>query len=382
MLSKLCHLAKNLYNSANYLIRQKFINEGHWTRYAELYALLKTTNSYRSLPAQTAQQVLRLLDKNWKAFFIAIEDWKQHPNKYHTRPRLPRYKPKDGESIVIFTNQQCRVRKNLLLLPRKTQLHSIKTRISEKLHQVRILPRGHHYILEIVYEQPSVNLMLDRSRVVSIDLGLTNLVTIVNNTGLQPWCVKGGVVKSINQYYNKQRARLYSIKDKQGLFIQTRRLMRLKLKRDNKITDFFHKVSRRIINYCIENDFGCIAIGYNKAWKQGISMGKSTNQNFVLIPFLKLVRQIQYKATLVGVNVIVVGESHTSKVSFIDNEPIKHHEIYAGKRVLRGLFQSSKGPIINADVNAGYNIGKKAVPEAFAVDGIEGVGLHPYSVTV
>ncbi len=118
-LSKLCHLAKNLYNLANYLIRQKFINQGYWTRYAELYALLKTTNPYRNLPAQTAQQVLRLLDKNWKAFFIAIKDWKQHPQKYQARPRLPRYTPKDGESIVIFTNQQCRVREKLLRFPKK-----------------------------------------------------------------------------------------------------------------------------------------------------------------------------------------------------------------------------------------------------------------------
>jgi len=227
-----------------------------------------------------------------------------------------------------------------------------------------------------------VSLGLDQSCVISIDLGLSNLVIIVNHTGLQLWCVKGGVVKFINQYYNKQRARLFLIKDKQGLFIQSRRLLRLKLKRDNKITDFFHKVSRRIINYCIENDFGCIAIGYNKAWKQGISMGKRTNQSFVLIPFFKLVRQIQYKATLVGITVIIVGERHTSKVSFLDDEPIKHHKIYAGKRVRRGLFKSSRGHIINADVNAGYNIGKKPVPEAFAVDGIEGVGLHPYSVTV
>jgi putative transposase len=94
------------------------------------------------------------------------------------------------------------------------------------------------------------------------------------------------------------------------------------------------------------------------------------------------VQQIQYKASLVGIAVILVKESHTSKVSFLDGEPITHHKTYVGSRVQRGLFRSAKGIVLNADVNGGYNIGRKAVPKAFMVDGIEGVGVHPYSVTV
>lgn len=189
-------------------------------------------------------------------------------------------------------------------------------------------------------------------------------------------------MKSINQYYNKTRARLLSCKDKQGLKIHTRRLQQLLLKRTNKIKDFFHKVSRRLIDYAVANDFGRLVIGYNKMWKQHIMLGRRMNQIFVSVPFLTLVRQIQYKASLVGIDVILVDESHTSKVSFIDDEPIKYHRTYVGKRVQRGLFKSSKDLLMNADVNGGYNIGRKAVPEAFAVDGIEGVGLHPYSVAI
>ena len=382
VISKICHLAKNLYNLANYHIRQKLFNEGLWTRYHELYSLLKNTDAYRNLPAQTAQQILRLLDKNWKSFFKTIKDWKKHPKKYHRKPRLPQYKPKAGESIVIFTNQQCHIRNGLLWFPRKIQLGSIKTRISEKLFQVRILPRGNHYILELVYEKEPENQRLDNRRVISIDIGLNNLVTVVNNAGLRPWRVKGGVVKSINQYYNKTRARLRSLRDKQGLKIQTRRLQQLRLKRANKIIDIFHKVSRHLIEYAVRNDFGRIVIGYNKTWKQRTKLGRRTNQAFVNVPFRKLVLQIQYKATLVGIKVSLVDESYTSKVSFLDEEPIKHHQNYVGKRIQRGLFLSSTGVVLNADVNAGYNIGRKAVPEAFVVDGIEGVGLHPYSVTV
>jgi putative transposase len=123
-------------------------------------------------------------------------------------------------------------------------------------------------------------------------------------------------------------------------------------------------------------------IGYNRTWKQCIELGKRTNQNFVNVPFFMLVQQIRYKAMMVGIDVIVVEENHTSKVSFLDEEPIGHHQNYQGRRITRGLFQSSTGCILNADVNGAYNIGRKAVPEAFRVDGIEGVGLHPNSVTI
>ena len=351
-------------------------------RYRDLYVLLKNTTAYKNLPAQTAQQVLRLLDQNWKAFFKAFKDWRSHPCKYLGRPRLPRYKPKNGESIVIFTNQQCYIRNQFIVFPKKTQLLPIKTRITGRFCQVRLLPRGNHYILEIIYEKISVAHNLNPRRIISIDLGLNNLVTVVNNAGLAPWRVKGGCVKSINQYYNKTRAQLYSLRDKQGYSGPTRRLQRLLRKRTNKITDIFHKVSRRLIHYCLTNDFGSILIGYNKTWKQSIGLGQRTNQNFVSVPFLRLVQQIRYKAVMVGIDVIGVEESHTSKVSYLDGESIKRHKIYLGKRITRGLFKSSIGRILNADVNGAYNIGRKAVPEAFTVDGIEGVGLHPYSVTI
>jgi putative transposase len=311
-----------------------------------------------------------------------LKDWKKNPKKYSGRPRLPRYKPKNGETLVVFTNQQCRIRTGFLLFPKKAQLPPIKTRIFRPIRQVRLVPKGNHYILEIVYKKPPSDLKLNPNRVISIDLGVNNLVTVVNNAGLKPWRVKGGVIKSINQYYNKEKARLTSLQDQQGLKIQTKRLQRLLLKRKNKIADFFHKVSRKIISYCEFHGFGRIVLGYNKMWKQHIGLGHQTNQNFVSIPFLLLVRQIQYKAELVGIELSLVYESHTSKVSFLDDEPIKHHHCYVGRRIQRGLFRSSKGLIINADVNGGYNIGRKAVPEAFSVDGIEGVGLHPDSVIV
>lgn len=378
-LFNLCHKAKDLYNKANFIIRQAFFETGRWIRYNELNKTLKSEKEYKELPIQTSQQILILLDKNWKSFFKSIKDWEKHPEKYLGRPQIPKYKKKNGESIVIFTNQNTRIKDGLIYFPKKCNLLFIKTRIPNNFQQIRIIPRGLSYVLEIIYEKEPINLELDKYRILGIDLGLRNLATCVNNIGLKPFVIKGGIVKSINQFYNKQRAKYQSIKDLQGYKFETKRLQRLTLKRNNKIKDYFHKISRAIINSCIENNFGTIILGYNNGWKQEIELGKRNNQNFVNIPFSKLVQQIHYKAELVSIEVKIIEESHTSKCSFLDNESIEHHDKYSGKRISRGLFKTKNNILINADVNGSYNIIKKAVPNAFA-DGIEGIGLCPYSL--
>jgi putative transposase len=125
------------------------------------------------------------------------------------------------------------------------------------------------------------------------------------------------------------------------------------------------------------NNIGRILIGYNPNWKQRINLGKKNNQNFVALPFLTLLHQIRYKGELVGIIVDIVNEDYTSKCSFLDNEPIIKHKSYVGLRTTRGLFKSRNEQIINADCNGAYNIVRKAIPNAFGADGIEGVGLHP-----
>ncbi len=381
-LSEACHASKNLYNLANYYVRQGFFCLDEWWRYEDLWHALKECNAYKALSSQTSQQVLKLVDKNLKAFFQAMKAWKFHPERFAGRPRPPKYKEKDGEFVVVFTNQQCRIKGGFLCFPKRSRLPPVKTRLTEGLRQVRIVPKGTYYALEIVYAREEMDLKLDKNRIVGIDLGLNNVATVVNNAGLRPAVVKGGAIKSINQYYNKQRKRFSSLKDKQGLGFETKRLQELSRKRNKKINDVFHKISRFLVNYCVAHDFGMIVIGYNASWKQGVKIGRRNNQNFVQVPFLRLVRQIAYKADLVGIALVLVEESFTSKCSFLDKEPIERRERYIGKRVSRGLFRSSEGIFINADVNAGYNIIKKAFPNAILADGIEGSGLNPYSIAI
>jgi putative transposase len=242
---------------------------------------------------------------------------------------------------------------------------------------VRIVPIGTKYKVEIVYEKEEKNLKLNKYNVLAIDLGLNNIVTGVNNIGLRPIIVKGGVVKSINQYFNKQLAKYKSIAKKVNGLEETKRTRRLYQTRNNKIIAIFHRISKNLISYCIENDIGTIVIGHNNGWKQGIDIGKRNNQNFVQVPFSKLIQQLEYKSKIVGIEMVIVDESYTSKCSFLNNEEVKKHSKYKGKRISRGLFRSSNGTIINADVNAGYNIMKKVFPNAISVDGIEVFGLTP-----
>jgi putative transposase len=151
----------------------------------------------------------------------------------------------------------------------------------------------------------------------------------------------------------------------------------LTLKRKKKINDYFHKASRKIIDYCVLNDIGTVVIGYNPDWKQNCHLGKKNTQNFVNIPYYRLIQQLNYKATEQGITVIKQEESHSSKCSFLDKEPIEHHDNYLGRRITSGLFKSQQGTIINADVNGAYNILKKAFLDAVDADRIETVGLHP-----
>ena len=391
MFCEFTHQSKNLYNHANYLVRKEFLETGKWLRDYQLDKLLRQDfdyPDYANMPeAQSAQQTLHLLDANWKSFFKSIKDWSKNKDKYSGKPKLPKYKPKDGQMVLVLTNQQVKQTGNKLRFPKSFGGFTVTPRCLtlpnfEKLNQVRIVPCNQVFCVEIVYSVfVDDTVFQDNGRVMSIDLGLDNLATIVTNTGLQPILVNGKGLKSHNQYYNKKMAHYQRIAKQMNGKNYTNRLHQLTRKRNFKIDDALHKISRFIVNLALENDITTIVIGNNKNWKQSISLGKQTNQSFVTIPHRKLIEKIVYKAQLQGIRVICTEESYTSGTSFLDDEaPVK--EFYDKKRrIHRGLFRSNQGMFINADVNAGYQIMKKVFPNVFA-DGIEGVVLHPVRVTI
>lgn len=382
LLDYYCHMSKNLYNFANYHIRRTFINSGVYLNYNKIDKLMKLKENekdYRNMiTSQSAQQCLKLLDKNWKSFFKAAQDYNKNPSKYLGRPKLPKYKKKDGRNILIFTNQNCRLKNGYIHFPQKMNGFTIKTNL-KNFQQVRIIPKNNKFVIEIVYNKRIEESKEDNNRYVSIDLGLDNLATLTNNCNISPVIISGRKIKSINQYYNKQMSHYREIAKRMNNLDHTNRMNRLTNKRNNLIDDLIHKASRSIINYTLSCGANTIVIGNNKKWKQKSKMSSKVNQNFISIPHSKLIHQIKYKAKIIKINVITTEESYTSGTSFIDNELPIEENYNKSRRVYRGLFKSNTGKLINADVNGSLQIMKKVFPNAFS-HGIEGYGFNPIRV--
>ncbi|MGU8678919.1 RNA-guided endonuclease InsQ/TnpB family protein [Clostridium perfringens] len=381
---ELCFKAKNLYNYANYIQRQKFINREKIYKYPELSKQIKHSEPFKDLGSNSSQMTLKILCRDWKSFLVSVKDYSKNPNKYLGKPKLPKYKKKDGRHICVLTNMQSQIKDGYLFFAFKYLKpfnNMFKVNFEGKHMQTRIIPRGSVYILEIVYEKEINELKEETNRILGIDLGVDNLATCVNNIGTKPIVINGKVLKSINQYYNKKLATLRSDLKKRHNKDWSNKLDRLQRKRDNKVDYYLHCSSKKIIKNCIENNIDTIVVGLNKTWKQESNMNKKSNQNFIAIPYDKFISQITYKAQDVGIKVITTEESYTSGCSFLDGEEIGKETYNKNRRVYRGLFVSNKGIKINADCNGAYNIIRKVVPNAFT-DGIEGVDLHPIRVNI
>ena len=371
-----CLKSKNLYNTANYLVRQEFINNNKYIGYPDSSKLLKMTNEFKDIGSNSAQMTLKLLNQNWKSCFAAIKDWRKNSHKYLGRPNLPRYLKKNGRYVWVLTNVQSKVIDGYLKFsfkPLKQYNNSVKTRIAGKHLQTRFIPKGSYYVLEIVYEVLVPEPNKKNEKILGIDLGINRLATIQNNFGEKPISLNGRKLKSVNNFYNKQISKHRSIAKTVNKLDWTKRLQRITNKRSNIVDNLMHRATRYIVNYCKAYNVDTVVIGYNNKWKQNVTLGK-TNQQFVSIPFQSFVSKLEYKLEEVGIKLIKTEESYTSKASFIDNDPLTKG-IYSGKRIQRGLYRSKEGILINADINGASNIIKKVFPNAF--DGIKGVHFHP-----
>lgn len=436
---ELCFISKNLYNYANYLIRQTFIitsklsegkeiteeNQGFlnfinsqvdrvnlnkeqvfnkkkekdnakfrdktlksikyfdkdykYIGYDLVDFICKDNENYKLMMAQSSQQTLRVLDKNWQSFFESIKDWSKNKSKYTGRPKLPNYKSKNGRFNIYFTNQNCKIKDGKIQFPKCLNQYELTTKVKDGLQQVRILPRNQYFVIEIVYTQEAQEELCDNGKYVSIDIGLDNLATMTNNCGITPVIISGRKLKSINKHYNKQVSHYREIAKRMNKLDYTNKMNKLTIKRNNMITDLIHKASKSVIEYALSCGANTIVIGNNKDWKRESSMSKKVNQSFVGIPHQEFINKIIYKAQNVGVKVIITEESYTSGTSFIDNElPIKEN-YNKSRRVFRGLFVSNNGKKINSDVNGSYQILKKVFPNAYS-HGIEDYGFNPIRV--
>ena len=366
-------LSNNLYNQANYMIKEYYKSTGKYLSYPEVELRCKTQeeqfNNYRKIhKAQCAQQVLKILDQNWRSFFKSIKNYKKNPSKYKGCPKPPKYKEKGVYSLLVFTNQSCQIKENKIHLWKDCK--SIKIPQEEfdftQFQQVRFIPKKRYIKVEIIYNKECINSDLYTSKALGIDFGLDNLATCVSED--KTFIVSGKILKSINQFYNKTKAKLKSQKEDKGKrrkWLNTDKLQKLEEKRSDFIKDFLHKTSRGIVNFCLSNKISKIVVGHNKQWKDSIAIGKQNNQNLVSIPHSQLISYLKYKCELVGIILVEHEESYTSKCDALAFEGIKKNKVYLGKRIKRGLFQSSVGKLINADVNGALNILRKVISDSF-----------------
>jgi len=370
-----------LYNYVTYHYRQAIFGKQEYFSEYEMSTLCAKYDQedYRALPPQTAQQVIKLVFKNFKSWMAAKKEYVKNPSKFLGAPKLPKYKTGKKQNVVIFTNQNAKLKNGFIHFPKSVGLVPVKTKV-KSFQQVRIIPMATCYIIEIVYKKEVKDLELNKDNFLSIDLGLNNYCATVNNVGLAPFIVNGKVIKSFNHWYNKKKAKLMSYVGDKGT---SKRLSNLNNYRNNWIEDKNHKISRHIIDYCITNNIGKIIVGKNDGWKQNLNLGNKTNQSFTQVPHAKLIQKIDYKAQLVGIVFITTEESYTSKIDHLAGEKMCKQENYLGKRKNRGLFQSSVGKLLNADTNGAIGISKKVIGNS-AIQQIVNSGLvfRPYIINI
>lgn len=375
ILLELSRYAKNLFNEAVYSCRQYYFNEGKYLRYEESYHLLKSSDNYRMLNSNVAEQILKEVDGSFKSFFMLLAKAKKGSYSYKDI-KLPHYLRKEG--YYPLTIGFVRMSNNVLVLPMSNSYRKEHSKVEitippmlvgKRIKEIRIIPKSDGRFFEIQYTYEAgqdIKEELDFNKSLSIDVGVNNFVTSITNEG-ESFILDGRRLKSINQWFNKNNARLLSIKDKQKITFKTKQQALLERKRNNSINDYISKCARHIINYSLDHNIGNIVIGYNPKLQNETNLGKRNNQTFINIPFGKLENKLTYLCEYYGIRLIKQEESYTSKASFFDRDDIPSFTnsddkeyAFSGKRIKRGLYKTSTGKLLNADVNGALNILKKS----------------------
>lgn len=355
---KLTFLAKNLYNATLYYQRDSFFKKDFKNFYDVSKVFTRTNQKdYRALPAKVSKGVQMLVDKSFKSYFALIN--KKVAGNYSSKVRIPRYLNKtSGRCVVPYTKDALSLKNEGFVKFSKTDI-VVKTKVArENIKAARIIPKGNHFVIEILYKAIRKPLKSDKpKRMAFIDPGLNNLMTVTSNC-FNPMIYNGRPLKAINQLSNKNIAELKSKLSEQGLRTSSL-LQSIYSKRSRRLTNLLHEITTQLVNQLDSYNIDTVIFGHNVGQKQDINLGKVTNQSFVQIPFTQLIKQLQYKCELRGIRFIETEESYTSKCSFLDEEYICKHSSYLGKRLKRGLFEASNGKLINADVNGSLNIGRK-----------------------
>ena len=359
----------SIYNKTLYYLRQAYfegLKSGEQIKLPsskELYFLVTESDEWKEANCDTYAKgaAYKLAMQNFFTYFKASNAYRKNPSKFRGKPKIPNY-VKDRYIPVILDKTRLRkknVTENQFRIPKSNVIINFSKRFEKKdIRNVSFNQCCGKIKVNISYEKKEEEPIINNS-FIGIDIGIDNLASITSNDKNFSYIVKGTPLKSMNQYYNKKKTQIQSELEKCNKKKFSRKLERLTHKRNLKIKNYLHNASRKIINLCKSQNIGNIVIGHNKGWKQEVNIGKKNNQNFVSIPFNMFIQQLEYKGKMEGINVMVTEESYTSKTDHFVNEPMKHLDERKGKRIRRGLFKSSIGKILNADINGAIGIMRK-----------------------
>ena len=382
ILRDMCHASKNVYNASLYNIRQHYFQQGEYLRYEANYHLMKDSDCYNYL-GNVSQQSMKAVDSAFKAFFALLKLVKQ--GKYDSSAvRIPHYLKKDSLYKIEFNwtkDQKANIAQGFFRLPMsralnvKYEKYKVKINVppylrDKNIRQIHIIPRSNGKYFESVFlfdDEVKAVQKLDQTKALAIDFGINNFATCATSEG-DSFIIDGRKVKSINQWYNKENARLSSIKDHQKIDKKHTNLQaRKSAKRDRQIQNFIYCSAKHIVEYCIDHNIGNIVVGWNDGFQDRVDLGKVNNQTFVMLPFGKFKSRLEYLCKLTGINYIKQEESYTSKASFFDQDemPVWNadnpvQDSFTGRRTHRGLYTRSNGITLNADVNGALNILRKS----------------------
>lgn len=384
--------------------------------YSDIYVRITHPDLYNSIPSQTAQQIAHHdISAMFSSFFQKrIKD---------PKAEAPNYLDKDGrytatwKNTFYFQNNSVKLSLGSILKSKnliKTSLErleisqesekypifskkeiTIKTKpdenksihyndilnipFKEKLMknvnvcQIKVFKKRDDFYISIVYDIPTPATdetgVSKLERMASIDLGMVNLCAIATNIeNLQPLIINGNSITGINAKYSEIISKTISNTKKNHDKNTSKCIRNLWKKREEKLSHVFHNISAFIISYCIKHKIDRLIIGYNINWKKQITnMSKESKKKFMSIPYRILLTQLFYKAEQAGIIVVENEESYTSKCDALALENFDickyncDNKINVEKRVKRGLYKSTTGYLINADINGAINIMRKHV---------------------
>ena len=388
ILKAMCFHSARLYNVGLYSVRQHYFNTNLYLSYNANYHECKHNEHFKILLSDCSQQILRIVDRDMQSFFRLLTIKKS--NKYSEKVKLPHYKKQDAVMVCPIQGRSCRIQKDGKVAIGLTKDFREKYNISERrvlftipknirhiqqFQEIRVIPihNGKEFSVEFIYNDITIKPQVQGNGYMSIDLGVSNFAacTIFSNGDAHQLLIDGRRLTNINHYYNKKVSELKSAyaKNKSITDALTPRMMRLINGRDNRITDYFNRVCHYLVNKCLTYGVSTIVVGYNKGQKQDINLGKINNQKIVSIPYHKFRQKLSNLCIEYGIKYVSQEESYTSKASALDCDIIPTYGekderyTFSGKRLYRGLYCSSEGLCLNADINGSINILRKCINE-------------------